>query len=291
MDVGFIGLGNMGQAMVANLLAAGHKVRVWNRSPEPLKVLVEKGAQSVASPSEAFAGEAVVSMLGDDAALQAVILESGALEQAKPGLVHVNMATISVAFARVLAHAHRKYNVAYVAAPVLGRPDVAAAAKLNILAAGPADQIARVQPLFDAMGQKTWSFGDDASRANAVKLAVNFMLCVAVEATAEAAALVEAYGVAAPDLIQLITNSAFPGPVYSSYGKLIAEDRYEPALFKANLGLKDIKLALEAAAAVQTTLPIGNVVRDALLQSQAAGDGEKDMAVLGRLARQRAGRE
>ena len=102
MDVGFIGLGNMGQAMVANLLAAGHKVRVWNRSPEPLKVLVEKGAQSVASPSEAFAGEAVVSMLGDDAALQAVILESGALEQAKPGLVHVNMATISVAFARHL---------------------------------------------------------------------------------------------------------------------------------------------------------------------------------------------
>jgi 3-hydroxyisobutyrate dehydrogenase-like beta-hydroxyacid dehydrogenase len=290
MDVGFIGLGNMGQAMAANLLAAGHKVRVWNRSPDALKGLVGKGAQAVKSAAEAFAGDAVISMLADDAALQAVILDSGLLAQAKPGLVHINMATISVASARALAEAHRKHNIAYIAAPVLGRPDVAAAAKLNILAAGPAQEIARVQPLFDAMGQKTWPFGDEPSRANAVKLAVNFMLCVAVEATAEAAAFVEAYGVGAPDLIQLITNSAFPGPVYQSYGKLIAEDRYEPALFKANLGLKDIKLALEAAAHVKTTLPVGNVVRDALLESQAAGDGEKDMAVLGRLARRRVGR-
>ncbi len=290
MDVGFIGLGNMGSAMAANLIAAGHKLRIWNRSPEPLKALVARGARAVASPSEAFAGDAVISMLADDAALRAIILESGALARAAPNVIHVNMATISVAFAREFAATHQKHKIAYIAAPVLGRPDVAAAGKLNILAAGAHDAITRVQPLFDVIGQKTWPVGSEASRANVIKLAVNFMLGAAVEATAEAAAFVEGYGIEAGALIDIVANSVFPGPVYQGYGRLIAENRYEPAAFKARLELKDIRLALEAAAEVQTALPVGSVVRDCLLEALAAGDGEKDLAVLGKNARRRAGR-
>jgi 3-hydroxyisobutyrate dehydrogenase-like beta-hydroxyacid dehydrogenase len=290
MDVGFIGLGSMGRAMAANLVAAGHRLRVWNRSPGPLAALVEKGAQAVGSPSEAFAGDAVVSMLSDDAALKTAILDSGALANAAPGLVHVNMATISVAYARDLTAVHERHNVAYIAAPVFGRPDAAAARRLNILAAGKEASIARVQPLFDAMGQKTWPIGSDPSRANALKLAGNFMLGAAVEAMAEAAALVECYGVESHELINILTSTAFPGPVHQSYGKLIAEQRYEPAAFKARLGLKDIGLALEAASQVNLAMPVASVVRDALLEAIASGDGDKDLAVLGKNARRRAGR-
>lgn len=291
MDVGFIGLGNMGSAMAANLLAAGHELRVWNRSPGAVKKLVDKGAKAAATPAEAFAGEAVISMLADDPAVRSAVLESGALAKAAPGLIHVNMATISVACARDLAAAHEKQGVAYVAAPVLGRPDAAAAAKLNILAAGPADKIARVQPLLDAMGQKTWSFGAEPARANVVKLAVNFMLIAAVEAMAEGAALVETHDIAGQDLITLITNSVFAtSPVYQGYGKLIGEKRFEPAAFKAHLGLKDIRLALEAAEQVSVAMPLGSAVRDSLIEALAAGDGEKDLAVLGKNALRRAGR-
>lgn len=290
MDVGFVGLGNMGRAMTVNLMAAGHKLRIWNRSPEAAKALVEKGAELVATPAEAFAGEAVISMLADDVASRAVIIESGALAKAAPGLVHVNMATVSVACARELAAAHEKLNVAYVAAPVLGRPDSAAAAKLNILAGGSAAAIARVQPLFDAMGQKTWPVGDDPARANVIKLAVNFMLGAAVEAMAEASAFVELHDVAPRELITIITNTAFASPIYQIYGKLIAEDRYEPAAFKARLELKDIRLALEAAEHVKVAMPLASVVRDSLLEALAAGDGDKDLAVLGKNARRRAGR-
>jgi 3-hydroxyisobutyrate dehydrogenase-like beta-hydroxyacid dehydrogenase len=290
MNVGFIGLGSMGQPMAANLLAAGHHVRVWNRSEAPLEALVTKGAQAVASPAEAFSGEAVVSMLSDDAALQAAILDSGVLAKASPGLVHVNMATISIAYARTLAEAHQKHKVGYVAAPVLGRPDAAAARRLNILAAGSADDIARVQPLFDALGQKTWPVGSEPSRANAIKLAVNFMLGAAVEAMAEASAFVEGYGVEAQELITIITNSAFSSPVYQAYGKLIAENRFEPAAFKARLELKDIRLALAAAEHAKVAMPLASVVRDSLIEVMATGDGEKDLAVLAKNARRRAGR-
>jgi 3-hydroxyisobutyrate dehydrogenase-like beta-hydroxyacid dehydrogenase len=283
MDIGFIGLGEMGVAMVQNMLKAGHTVRVWNRSPQRAEVLAAAGASVVGSPAEAFTGDAVFSMLADDTALRAVI-DAPLLEHAPRGLIHVNMATISVALAEELAHAHALRGLHYVAAPVMGRPDVAAAARLTIVAGGPAEAIDRVQPVFDAIGQKTWRIGSLPQQANVMKLAANFMLGAAVEALGEASSLVAAHGVAMQDFLDVITAGPFPGPVYQGYGKMIAERRYEPALFKARLGLKDVRLALAAADAVSTPMPVASVVRDSLIEAIAHGDGEKDFAVLGQVS-------
>ncbi|MGA7779124.1 MAG: NAD(P)-dependent oxidoreductase [Paraburkholderia sp.] len=289
MDIGFIGLGEMGAVIVENILKVGHQVRVWNRSPERAAVLAAAGAQVVDSPAQAFAGDAVFSMLADDAALRAVI-DAQLLEHAPRGLIHVNMATISVALAEELAHAHASRGLNYVAAPVLGRPDAAAAAKLTIVAAGPAEAIDRVQPVFDAIGQKTWRIGSLPQQANVMKLAANFMLASAVEALGEAATLITSHGVGMQDFLDVITNGPFPGPIYQGYGKMIAEQRYEPALFKARLGLKDVRLALAAADAVSVPMPVASVVRDSLIDAIAHGDGEKDFAVLGAVSARRAGR-
>lgn len=288
MQIAFVGLGNMGQAMATHLLKSGHPLRVWNRSPGPVQALVEKGAQAADDLRHAFSTDIVFSMLADDHALRELLLESSLLASLKGPLVHVNMATISVALADELSALHTAHGFDYIAAPVLGRPDVAANAALNILAAGPTAAIERVQPLFDLIGKRTWPLGEPASRANALKLAVNFMLVSAIESMAEAAVLTRAHGIEAATLIDLISNSVFPGPVYQGYGTLIAENRYEPAAFKALLGLKDVNLALAAAEAVQVPLPMAELVREHLRDAVAHGEGDMDLAVLGQVALRRA---
>jgi 3-hydroxyisobutyrate dehydrogenase-like beta-hydroxyacid dehydrogenase len=290
MRTGFVGLGNMGSAMAANLLKGGHQLRVWNRSPAASAKLAGEGAEAVATPADAFDADVVFTMLADDKALRNILLDSGLLDRLAPPLIHVNMATISVAFAEELAQRWKARGIAYVSAPVMGRPDAAAAAKLNILAAGPDEAIAAVQPLFALMGQKTWRFGEQAQQANVVKLTVNFMLASAVETLGEAAVLAGAHGIASQQLMDLITGSIFPGPVYQGYGTLIAQQRYEPAGFKAALGLKDLRLALAAAAAASVPLPVGSAVRDSLIDAVAHQEGEMDLAVLGQVAARRAGR-
>lgn len=290
MKIGFVGLGNMGQAMAANLLKGGHQLVVWNRSPDPVQTLVEQGAVAATEPAQAFAVDVVFSMLADDKALRQVLLESGLLDTLKAPLIHVNMATIAVAFADDLAARHQEKGVRYIAAPVLGRPNVAATGDLNILAAGPGDAIDTVQPLFDLIGRKTWRMGDKASQANVMKVAVNFMIASAIESMAEASVLVGAYGLESGQLIDLISNSIFPGPVYAGYGKMIAERSYEPAAFKASLGLKDVGLALAAAEQVQVPMPLGDLVRGNLLDATAHDEGHMDLAVLGRVAERNAGR-
>lgn len=289
MDIGFVGLGDMGSAIVGNLLKAGHRVRVWNRTPERAQPLAAAGAEVVATLADAFAGDAVLSMLADDAAVRGVV-DAALLEQMPRGLVHVNMATISVGLAAQLAREHAERGLHYVSAPVLGRPDAARAAKLTIVAAGDAEAIDRVQPLFDVIGQKTWRIGALPQQANVMKLAANFMLASAVETLGEAAALLSGHGVAMRDFLDVVTGGPFPGPVYSGYGAMIAEGRYEPALFKARLGLKDVRLALAAADEVSTPMPVASVVRDSLIEAVAHGDGERDFAVLGRVAARRAGK-
>ncbi|HVS77142.1 MAG TPA: NAD(P)-dependent oxidoreductase [Steroidobacteraceae bacterium] len=294
MNIGFIGLGNMGSAIAGRLLEAGHALRVWNRSPEPARRLAERGAQVAASPEEAFRGEVVFSMLSDDQATRGVLVDSGVIARAQAGAtrIHVNLATLSAALADELAERHLERGIGYVAAPVLGRPDVAAAGKLTVLAAGPHETVDAVQPLLDGtVGQKVWRFGERASTANVVKLAVNFLLAAAIESMGEAAALTAGYGVEARELFELIGQSLFPGPVYQGYGRLIAEGRFEPAGFKARLGLKDVRLALAAAEAVTTPMPVGSVIRDSMLEALAHGEGEKEFGVvLGRGAMRRAGR-
>jgi 3-hydroxyisobutyrate dehydrogenase-like beta-hydroxyacid dehydrogenase len=293
MNIGFIGLGLMGSGIAANLIKAHHRLWVWNRSPEPARKLADRGAEVVSTAADAFRGDVVISMLSDDAALRSVLLDSGLLARATAGSprVHVNMATISVAFAEELAAHHQEHGIAYVAAPVLGRPDVAAAGKLNIIAAGPTDALEFVQPLLDVVGQKTWRFGEQPARANVTKLAMNFMIAAAMEAMGEAAALAEGYGIEARQMLELASQSLFASPVYQGYAPLIAAAKYEPAGFKARLGFKDVRLALAAAEAVTTPMPLGSLMRDSLLEALARGEGEKEFGVvLGRAAMRRAGR-
>ena len=288
MDVGFAGLGAMGRGMARRLLAAGHRVTVWNRSPGPVAELVADGAVAADGPDALWQAEAVVSMLADDAAVEAVLLDGGALAAARAE-VHVNMATVSPALARRAAELHALHGVGYVAAPVLGRADVAAAGNLAVLAAGPARLLDRVEPLFEAMGRRTWRLGDRPETANIAKIGANFMLVSAIEALSEATALAEANGLAAADLLDVLTGTVFPGPVYSGYGAMIAERRYEPAGFRLALGLKDVGLALDSAAEARVPMPVAGVLRDSLTEALAHGRGGLDLAALAETARQRAG--
>jgi 3-hydroxyisobutyrate dehydrogenase-like beta-hydroxyacid dehydrogenase len=287
MKIGFLGLGNMGQAVAANLLKGGHELLVWNRSPDASQALVAQGATAVSEPAQAFAAEVVFSMLADDNALRAVLLDSGLLKQLKGPLIHVNMATIAVTFAEELAGLHAARGVDYIAAPVMGRPNVAAAGKLNIIAAGSAQAIDTVQPLFDLIGSKTWRIGETPSSANVMKLAMNFMLVSAIEAMSEAAVLVTRHGLKSADLVELASSTVFPGPVYAGYGALIGERQYEPAAFKAVLGLKDVDLALAAAGQVSVHMPLADMVRAHLQDAMEHGQGEMDLAVLAEVAERR----
>jgi len=288
MEAGFIGLGAMGRAMVANLLKAGHRVRVWNRSRAPMDELARAGAEPVEEARLAFGG-VVISMLADDEAMREILLAQGLLETAPAGTIHVNMATISVRFAEQLAAVHHRHGVEYVSAPVFGRPDMAAAGQLNIVAAGDAAAIDRVQPLLDVIGQRTWRVGPEPRQANAVKVAGNFMIAAAIESMAEAAVMVERHGVSSADLLNLLTSTLFAAPVYQGYGALIADRRYEPAAFRLALGLKDLRLALEAADSARTPMPFASVLHDHLLEAVAQGQGEWDWAALAEVARRHAG--
>lgn len=289
MKIGFLGLGGMGAGMAANLIRGGHQVHLWNRSPAALEPLLALGGLAAADPLAAFDADVVISMLADDTATRAVLLDSGALDSARPGLIHLSMATLSVALVGELAERHRQRDVAFIAAPVFGRTDVAAAGKLNILAAGPAEAIAEVQPLLDLMGQKTWPLGDDPLSAAAVKIAGNFMIASAIEAMGEASALAKGFGVEPAQLLDIMGSTLFNAPVYRNYGALIAEQCYEPAAFRLVLGLKDVGLALAAGQSRHVPLPFASVLRDNLLEAVAQGDGERDWAALAQVAMRRSG--
>ena len=289
MEIGFIGLGTMGSRIAANLIKAGHKVRVWNRSRPPVDALARIGATPVSTAREAFSGDAVFSILADDAAVLAVI--EPLLDGAPNGLVHVNMATISVSLARDLGARHREHGLEYVAATVFGRPELAAAGKLTIVAAGNPNAIARVQPLLDVIGQRTWPMGVQPERANVVKLAGNFMLGAAVEAMSEASAMASRHGIAPADLLDVLTNGVFTAPSYQLYGEAIAHQRYDPPGFRLSLTLKDLRLALAAAEEVNAPMPLADVVHESLLEAFARGDGERDLAALARVSMRRAGVE
>jgi len=289
MKIGFLGLGAMGAAMAANLIKAGHQVVVWNRSPGATEPLVTLGAIAAATPVQAFDVELVISMLADDASTRAVLLDSGALASAKAGLVHLSMATLSTAFVAELIERHRELGIEFVAAPVFGRTDVAAAGKLNILVAGPQVAIAKAQPVLDVLGQKTWQLGDDPLRAVAVKIAGNFMIASAIEAMGESAALVKTYGVAPGEFMEIMGNTLFNAPVYRNYGAQIAEQRFDPAGFRLVLGLKDVGLALSAGHEQRVPLPLASLLRDNLLEAIAHGDGELDWSALSQVALRKSG--
>lgn len=279
MKIGFLGLGTMGKPMAINLVKSGHRVRVWNRSPEPVATLVEAGAIAANTARDvALGADIIISMLSDDDTTKAVMIDAGVLEAMQLGTIHINMATVSVACARALERCHHDKGIHYIAAPVLGRVNVAEAGQLNILAAGEASALHKAQPVFDCLGQKTWVLGTRPEQANAVKLAVNTMLAAAIGAMGEGATLSQAYGVPRADFIELITSTLFSAPAYKTYGAAIAGRHYEPAGFKLALGFKDVRLTVAAAETAHVPLPIASVLKDNLLDCLAHGEGLLDWA-------------
>jgi 3-hydroxyisobutyrate dehydrogenase-like beta-hydroxyacid dehydrogenase len=290
MKTGFIGVGHMGAAMAANLVKAGHDVMVFNRSPGKTRALLELGAHEAARIADACNGEVVITMLADDTALAHVALaEGGVIGSLRKGAIHVSMSTISIALSNELAQAHAEAGQRFVSAPVFGRPDMAAAAKLYIVAAGDPAALLECQPLFDALVQRTFAISTEPAAANLVKLSGNFLQAAAIEALGEAIALVGKAGIDRRAFVELLTSTLFTAGAYKIYGGLIAEGKYQPAAFAAPLGHKDIRLALEAAETLRVPMPLGSLLHDRFLRLLAQGGDTLDWAAIAGLAAQDAG--
>jgi 3-hydroxyisobutyrate dehydrogenase-like beta-hydroxyacid dehydrogenase len=252
-SIGFLGLGSMGSALAHRLVAAGHDVVVWNRSPERAREHVAAGARLAADPGEALARDVSFSMLADDDAALAV-LDAASVAHAAGG-IHVNTASISPAAADTLQERFAAAGARYVAAPVLGRPSVAAEGRLNILAGGDEATVTEVTPLLEVLGTRVWRMGETPSTANAVKIAVNYNIIHAIQAIGESLALVEARGVSGAQFVDLLTSTLFDGVVYRGYGREIVDGAYDPPGFEIGLGFKDLRLAEEIAADRGVRLP------------------------------------
>jgi 3-hydroxyisobutyrate dehydrogenase-like beta-hydroxyacid dehydrogenase len=289
MKISFLGLGNMGHGMAQNLLNAKFDLTVWNRTAARADDLVAAGAKRASSIPDASHVDVVVTMVADDGALEGLVLGDGMIGGLPAGAIHLSMSTISVHLAKRLVAAHAERGSVFVSAPVFGRPEAAAAAKLFIVAAGPDAALDRCQPLFDAMGQRTFRFGSEPAAANVVKISGNFLLAASIECLAEAIALARKEGLDPHRLVDVLTNTAFTAPFYKTYGSLIADERYRPAGFSLSLGLKDVTLALEAAGDVTVPLPVGSLVRDRMIRGIAQGEADADWSVLGALAAKDAG--
>jgi 3-hydroxyisobutyrate dehydrogenase-like beta-hydroxyacid dehydrogenase len=288
--VGFIGLGNMGSAMVTRLLEAGFDVTVYNRSPGKADALAARGATVAPTVAQACAGDVVVTMLANDEAVDAVVTgEGGVLATLRDGATHVSSSTISAALSKRLTAAHGEAGQKFITATVLGRPEAAAAGKLFVLAAGPAEAVDPLMPVLDALGQRTFRVSEVAAVGNVVKLSANFLLANVIESLGEAVALVSKAGVDRRDYIDIITSTLFSAPAYHTYGGLIAREEFEPAGFAARLGIKDIRLVLAAAEELQVPLPIASLLRDRFLTLLATGGGDLDWSAISTLAQRDAG--
>jgi 3-hydroxyisobutyrate dehydrogenase-like beta-hydroxyacid dehydrogenase len=290
MDAGFVGIGSMGQPMARNLLRVGHRLSVWNRGRARADALASAGATVAGTPAEAASCGVVLSMVADDHALDAVTSgPEGILAGLPKGGVHVSMSTVGPDTTERLARAHEGSGRTMVAAPVFGRPDAAAAAKLFIVAAGREDATARVRPLLDSMGQRVFLIGTEPAHASLVKLAGNFLITAAIEAFAEAAAVVGKAGVDRGRFLDVLIETLFGAPVYRSYGPIVLEERYSPPGFRLPLGLKDNRLLMQAGERLAVPLPLASLVRDRMLAALARGYGDLDWSVFARIAAEEAG--
>ena len=291
MKIAFLGLGNMGTPMARNLLRASHDVTVWNRTlskAEALRTDNAKVADSVATATHG--AEFVITMMADDHAVSSASVDAGGiLENLAPGATHVSMSTISVALSQQLSAEHAKRGQHYVAAPVFGRPEAAAAARLFIAAAGDASAVERCGPIFDAVGQRTFVIGTSPEMANVVKLSGNFLIFSVIEGLGEAVALTRKYGIDPHAYIEFLTSTLFSAPVYKTYGGIIADESFEPAGFRMRLGLKDVRLVLAAAEAVDVPMPSASLIRDHVLAAIGRGMENLDWSSIARLAAENAG--
>jgi 3-hydroxyisobutyrate dehydrogenase-like beta-hydroxyacid dehydrogenase len=281
-EIGFIGLGSMGEPMAANLLAAGYKLRVYNRTASKADALVKAGATRVERPGDAApAGGVAITMLADDAALEQVTLSTGGLaERLGAGGIHISMSTVAPATTRRLAKDHAAHGNTLIASPVFGRPDAAKAKQLWVLASGPAAQKTAIRPVLEAVGQAVFDFGEEPGAASVAKLAGNFLIAANLEAMSEAFAMAEKQGVDRTAVADMLSKTLFACPIYVGYGKAIAEKRFTPVGFRMPLGLKDLELALRTAREVTMGMPIASLVRDRFLANLAKGREDMDWSAI-----------
>lgn len=290
MKIGFIGLGNMGTPMAGHLLKAGHEVIVYNRTAERAGPLVQQGARGAVSVAEACDAAVVVTMLADDPALESVSYGGKQILEALPNdCIHLSCSTISVALSDKLTLDHQRAGQHFVSAPVFGRPEAAAAAKLFVVAAGDPASVDQCQPIFDAIGQRTFRFGDKPSNANLVKLSGNFLIMSVIESLSEALAFVGKGGLDQREYLDFLTSTLFNAPVYKTYGTLAVEKRFQPAGFLAPLGLKDVRLALQAAESLRVSLPLADLVRNRFLTLLANGGEALDWSAISQIPAREAG--
>jgi 3-hydroxyisobutyrate dehydrogenase-like beta-hydroxyacid dehydrogenase len=290
MKVGFVGLGNMGSGIAANLIRAGHEVTVYNRTSSKVEPLVKQGAKAAARVADACQGEAVITMLADDPAVEGIVFGDGGIAaELQKGATHISMSTISVALANRMAAAHAERGQRYVSAPVFGRPEAAAAAKLFVVVAGPDEAVNRCVPLLEAIGQKTFRFGQNPAEANLIKLSGNFLITTVIESLAEALALVSKAGIDRHQYLDFLTSTLFAAPVYKTYGGIIADRKFEPVGFAAPLGFKDNRLVLEAAQTLRVPLPLASLIYNRFLTLLAQGGEHLDWAAISRIASEEAG--
>jgi 3-hydroxyisobutyrate dehydrogenase-like beta-hydroxyacid dehydrogenase len=290
MKIGFIGLGNMGSGIAANLLKAGHQLSVYNRTASKADPLVKQGATSVARVADACRGEVVMTILADDQALESVAFgEGGIVSVLAKGAIHVSLSTISVALSQRLASEHAARGQRFVSAPVFGRPEAAAAAKLFVTAAGAEDAVVACLPLFDAISQKTFRFGTNPADANLVKLSGNFLISSVIEALAEAMALVGKAGIDQHQFLDFLTSTLFAAPVYKTYGAIIVDKKFSPAGFAAPLGLKDNRLVIAAAENLRVPMPLASLIYNRFLTLLAHGGEELDWSAISMMAAEDSG--
>jgi 3-hydroxyisobutyrate dehydrogenase-like beta-hydroxyacid dehydrogenase len=276
--------------MAGNLLKAKHEVSIYNRTAGKTENLVRLGANAPGEISMVSMSEAVITMLANDAAVEDVVFGNyGVLKSLPRNAVHISCSTISVTLSKRLAEAHEAAGQHFLAAPVFGRPDAAAAGKLFVVVAGKAGIIESCRPLFEAIGQRTFVISETPEAANLVKLSGNFLIAAVIEALGEAIALIGKGGVDRQAYLELLTSTLFNAPVYKTYGRLIVDDKFEPAGFAALLGQKDVRLALAAAEALSVPMPLAGLIRDRFLTLVALGGETLDWSAIGALAARDAG--
>lgn len=291
-SVTFIGLGAMGAPMASSVLRSGVALTVYNRSRERAAPLAAAGAKLADSAAAAVTpGGVVITMLANDAALLDVTLgDAGFADRLGAGGLHISMSTVSPETSHHLAAEHAKRGSLWLSAPVFGRPEAAAAQKLWICQSGAADAKARAKPLLEAMGQAIHDFGDEPGAANVVKLSGNFLILSAVEAMAEALTLAEKSGIDRQALAGFLGQTVFNCPIYQNYGRILASQTYEPAGFKLELGMKDVRLVRDAAESATVPMPLADLLHARLLTSLAKGRGQLDWTAIEMVSAEDAGK-
>ncbi len=280
----------MGSGMARNLLRAGHRLRVYNRTREKAERLVEDGAVAADSPADASRNaDAVFTMLADDPAVSEVVFgEQGIAAGLPEHALHLSSSTISIALARKLAEEHRSREQSFVSAPVFGRPEAAEAKKLIVLLAGDEAATQRCRPLADAIGRQTFFVGSEPWQANAVKLCGNFMIASMLETFSEGFAVLRKSGIDEHQFLNVIVE-LFGSPVYKNYGTTIADRKFEPAGFELKLGLKDVRQVIELSGEVSAPMPFASILRDRLVSAMANGQERLDWSSVSRMAARDAG--